>query len=174
MLLIRQQFFAKPKAKLQHPVHFLRLKHLESLQILFTIGQFCRLRLYLFLVHTLYFSGCCIYPIRTIGLVPIILSKAGLLFFMWILGDHWKLGKNITQTAKRSGVWNFCERKAFGIFRASCRFWFESRSPAELKVILDLLSPDVKMYYTCQILHSIFYVYTVSFNLLTLLLLLYE
>ena len=72
---------------------------------------------------------------------------------MWILGDHWKLGKNITQTAKRSGVWNFCERKAFGLFRASCRFWFESRSPAELKVIRDLLSPDVKMYYTW---HSIF------------------
>ena len=119
-------------------VNFLRLKHLESLQILFTIGQFCQLRLYLFLVHTLYFSGCCINPIRSTGLVPIILSKAGLLFFMWILGDHWKLGKNITQTAKRSGVWNFCERKAFGIFRASCRFWFESRSPAELKVILDL------------------------------------
>jgi len=94
----------------------------EELQILLMIGQFCRLRLYLFLVHTLYFSGCCIYPIQTIGLVPIILSKAGLLFFMWILGDHWKLGKNITQTAKRSGVWNFCERKAFGIFRASCRF----------------------------------------------------
>jgi hypothetical protein len=37
-----------------------------------------------------------------------------------------------------------------------------------------LLSPDVKMYYTWQILHSFFYVYTVSFNLLTLLLLLYE
>ena len=148
------QYIQFLKVQVQNPalglqqVNFLRLKHLESLQILFTIGQFCRLRLYLFLVHTLYFSGCCIYPIRTIGLVPIILSKAGLLFFMWILGDHWKLGKSITQTAKRSGVWNFCERKAFGIFRASCRFWFESRSPAELKVIRDLLSPDVKMYYT--------------------------
>ena len=39
------------KVQVQNPalglqqVNFLRLKHLESLQILFTIGQFCRLRL---------------------------------------------------------------------------------------------------------------------------------